>query len=359
MIITNFKQNIRLILFLSFGAILICQSQTVEDKIDTLLQQEYPLDGTGATALVVKNNNPIYSKAFGMANLELEVPMQIDMIFEIASITKQFTAVAILMLMEEDKLNLKDDITKFIPDYPTQGHNITIHHLLTHTSGIKSYTEMDTLTQIWRNDYTPKQLINVFKNKPMDFDPGTQYHYNDSGYIILGHIIEKITGLTYKQFIEKRIFSRLEMTNSYYADHSKIIKNRASGYQKNSGFKNAPYLNESLPYAAGSLLSTVKDIYKWNRAIKNNSLISEENKQLAFTNYKLNNGKEINYGYGWEINTIMNKKSIAHSGGILGFVTNVIYIPKEDLYVAVFSNCECKNPVGISEKITELVLNEL
>jgi len=156
----------------------------------------------------------LYRKAFGMANLELSVPMGVENVFEIGSITKQFTAVSILMLMEQGKLNLEDEITKYIPDYPTHGKKITIHHLLNHTSGIKSYTSMKSFIATAAIDKTPEELIDVFKNEPMDFDPGEKWLYNNSGYIILGHIIEEISGKSYEDFVTANIFNPLKMENS-------------------------------------------------------------------------------------------------------------------------------------------------
>jgi CubicO group peptidase (beta-lactamase class C family) len=206
-------------------------AQNLESNIDSLLGAKYPDNAPGATFLISRNGNIIYKKAFGLANLELNVPMQTGNVFEIGSMTKQFTAISILMLMEQGKLNLDDEITKFIPDYPTNGHKITIHHLLTHTSGIKRYTSMKKLNAISKQDLTPLELINFFKNEPIDFIPGEKFKYNNSGYVILGYIIEKVTGQPYANFVEEQIFKKLNMTASQYASNSKVIQNRASGYQ--------------------------------------------------------------------------------------------------------------------------------
>jgi CubicO group peptidase (beta-lactamase class C family) len=182
-----------LLSLLCFLFLIIGQAQTLESKIDKLLQAEFKANEPGVSALVYKNGKVIYRKAFGNANMELNIPMTPENVFEIGSITKQFTAVSILMLMEQGKLNLEDEITKYIPDYPTHGKTITIHHLLTHTSGIKSYTDMKGFGEIVRNDMSPIELINFFKNEPIDFDPGEEYKYNNSGFFILGHIIEVVS----------------------------------------------------------------------------------------------------------------------------------------------------------------------
>jgi CubicO group peptidase (beta-lactamase class C family) len=341
-----------LLISLSFNSF----SQFSEKKIDQLLSERYKTDGPGAVALVAKNGEILFKKAYGMANLELGVPMQTNMVFEIGSITKQFTAIAILLLVEEGKITLEDDLTKYIPDYPTHEHPITVHHLLTHTSGIRSYTDMPTFGEFWRNDYEPAKFIDMFKNEPMDFAPGKEWKYNNSAYFLLGMIIEKASGMSYPDFIEKNIFKALGMNNSFYGSHKKLIKNRAYGYQKEGeGFINAEYLSMTLPYSAGSIMSTVDDLFTWNTAVHSYKLVSEEMLQKAFTNYTLNNGKETNYGYGWALNSLGENKTFEHSGGIFGFLTNAIYIPDLEIFVTVLSNNESESLIDVSTRIAGLI----
>jgi len=293
-------------------------AQTFEAKIDSILSSKYESIAPGAVFMIVKDTNVIYKKAFGLANLELNTPVKSESIFEIGSMTKQFTAISILMLMEKGKLNLNDEITKFIPDYPTKGKTITIHHLLTHTSGIKSYTRMKALNDIATKDLTPIELIDFFKNESMDFNPGEKFRYNNSGYIILGHIIESISGQSYANFIEEHIFKKLGMTSSLFASHRKIIKNRAYGYQKKEDYINARHISFTLPYAAGSLMSNVDDMLIWQTALNQDKLVSKKTVEKAFTNYTLNNGDFINYGYGWHIKEINGVTSREHGGSIFG-----------------------------------------
>lgn len=328
-------------------------------KFDQMLSEKFKSNETGATALISKNGQVIYKKAFGMANLELNVPMQTENVFRIGSISKQFTAVAILQLMEQGKLSLQDDITKFIPDYPTHGHKITIEHLLTHTSGIQSYTNMIEFAPISRLDKKPEELIQFFKNQPMEFAPGTKWNYNNSGYFLLGYIIEKVSGKTYPEYIEENIFKALGMNNSYYGSDSKVIKNRAAAYGKdNKGFVNAEPLSMTLPYAAGSLQSTVVDLYKWNQAVQAYKLVKKETLDKAFTPYVLADGKKTDYGYGWGIDNIQGSTAIQHGGGIPGFLTMGIYLPKEDVFVAVFSNCDCNSPEETAVKLAGLTIGK-
>ncbi len=347
-----------LLLFTLSGPIFLV-SQTVEKEFDKLLSENYSVSKPGATALVYKDGKTLYRKAIGMANIELQVPMKPENVFEIGSITKQFTAVSILMLVEQDKLKLDDEITKFIPDYPTHGKRITVQHLLNHTSGIKSYTSIPSFMDVARKDMKPLELVDFFKNEPMDFDPGEKWLYNNSGYVLLGYIIEKVSGQSYPNFIEEHIFKKLGMKNSYYGSESQIIPDRASGYSpKDGGFQNADYLSMTLPYAAGSIMSNIDDMLLWNKAVHDNKLITKESKELAFTNSSLNNGDLTNYGYGWMMNEISGVPSIEHGGGIFGYVTAGIYVPSENVYVIILTNQDGVSPENAAIKMAALALGK-
>ena len=333
-------------------------TQDITTKIDEILSEQFKSNETGVAALVAKNGKVIYRKAFGKANLELDVDMTPKSVFEIGSITKQFTAVSILMLVEQGKIKLDDEITKYIPDYPTHEKKITIHHLLTHTSGIKSYTSMQSFGDVFTKDSSPKDFVDFFKDEPMDFDPGEKYLYNNSGFFLLGYIIEIVSEISYQEFIKENIFDKIGMTSSYYGSHSQIIKNRASGYQKEEDFSNAQYISLTLPYAAGSIMSNVDDMLKWQIAINNHVFVKKETIQKAFTNYTLNNGESINYGYGWSLNELNGEPTIEHGGGIPGYLSMGVYIPSEDVYVILFSNCGCKSPTDIALEITAITIGK-
>lgn len=333
-------------------------AQPNEAVIDKLISDVYKPGEPGAALLIAEKGKVVYRKAFGMADLELNVPMKPEMVFEIGSMTKQMTAVAVLMLMEEGKLSLQDEITKYIPDYPVQGHKITIHHLLTHTSGIKSYTSMQEWQPLWRNDMTPEEMIDLFKNQPMDFAPGEHYLYNNSAYFMLGYVIEKASGMSYGKFLKERIFEPLKMNNSYYGSHEQIIQGRASGYQKKEDFVNAEYLSLTQPYAAGSVMSNVDDLLTWQMAVRDNKLVKKETIQLAFTDYRLNDGKPIHYGYGWGLNDINGSPTIEHSGGIFGYTTNGIWLPEEDVYVVMLTNRDDIGPGDISTRVAAIAIGK-
>ena len=342
------------VVFITLASSFQIYSQNRLQKIDSILNAKYPSNTTRAVFLIAEKGKIKYKKAFGLANLELNVPMNSDNIFEIGSMTKQFTAISILMLEEQGKINLDDDITKFIPDYPTKGHRTTVHSLLTHTSGIKDFTRVKGLNDIASKDLKPIELIDFFKSEPMDFLPGEQFKYNNSGYIILGYIIEKVTGSSYANFVEEQIFKKLKMNSSQYASHSKVIPNRASGYQYKKGYINSRNISFNLPYASGSLMANVNDMYIWQEAIKNNLLINKETTQKAFTNYTLINGKFINYGYGWHIKSKNDLLSVEHGGSIFGFKSMGVYLPDFDVYVIGLTNCDGNSPTAVTREIAEI-----
>ncbi len=350
------KLTKKVVFVIAIAFISVGYSQTKQSKIDQLLNSKFNSKTTGATVLVTQKGKTIYRKAFGLSNLELNVKMKPENVFEIGSMTKQFTAVSILMLVEQGKISLQDGITKFIPDYPTHGQKITVHHLLNHTSGIKNYTSMNKLFKIARNDIDPLEFINFFKDEPVDFNPGEEYKYNNSGYVILGYIIEKTSGLSYADYVQQNIFNKLNMKNSLYASHSKIIKNRAYGHHNRKGYQNAMYISFTLPYAAGSLMSTIDDLSLWQQALTNNVLLKKETLQKAYTNYTLNNGEKINYGYGWNIKTIKNEVSYEHGGSVFGFKSMGVYIPSKDVYAVILTNCDCISPTQLTRDITKIII---
>ncbi|MFZ1678412.1 MAG: serine hydrolase [Saprospiraceae bacterium] len=342
-------------LILAFGLLFnLSYAQQKDDTklaiyFDKILSEQFRTDEPGAAVLVSRNGQVIYKKAFGMANLELDVPMQVDNVFWVASIGKQFTAVAILQLMEQGKLNLQDEITKYIPDYPTQGNSITIEHLLTHTSGIQTYSGMKDPEKKLNSDCTPDEVIDFFKNLPMRFAPGTKWEYSNSGYFLLGYIIEIITGKPYAEYLEENFFKPLRMTHSLFADDTKIIKNRVGAYSVGeNGFVNSRSLNPTIIYSAGAIQSTVEDFYKWQQAVHSYKLVKKETLDKAFTRYKLTDGKETDYGYGWKLGYVYESPSIWHGGGIEGFGAAEIYLPKEDVFVVMFTNCDCNYPKDIA-----------
>ncbi len=353
---SNYLAAVLLLVALSFQATAQAPASTgLSSAINQELEKVFKPNEPGAAVIAVKDGQVVFRKGYGMANLELGVAIEPDMIFRIGSVTKQFTAVSILMLMEQGKLTLTDEITKFLPDYPTQGHKITIEHLLTHTSGIKSYTSLPEWLPLWRKDMTMKELIDLFKDKPMEFAPGDSWNYNNSAFVLLGAIIEKITGQSYGDFVEKNIFAPLGMKQSFYDNTQRVIPRRAAGYSKNgSGYANAQYLSMSQPHAAGSLMSTVDDLAKWDAALYTEKLVKQESLKKAWTPFVMNGGRPTNYGYGWGISTLQGEKVISHGGGINGFTCEAIRLPESKVYVAILTNRD-SGTASLGPKIAALV----
>lgn len=351
------------LLFLSiviYSPFNLVSAQIPGTKLDSLILTEFNnINDPGGVFMVAQNGKIIYQKAFGKANLELDVDLTPQNVFQLGSMTKQFTAIAILMLEEQGKLAVNDPVSKYITDYPL-GEKITIHQLLTHTSGIKDFTKMKSLSGIAQKDMTPKMMVGFFKNEPVDFMPGEKFEYNNSGYVLLGYIIELVSGESYENFIKKHIFDKAGMDHSYYASDKRVINKRAYGYQKTAqGYTNKTIINFSVPFSSGSLMSTAGDMLKWQNALNQNLLLSPEETRKAFNKYKLNNGEEFGYGYGWHIKEINGVPTREHGGSIFGFKTMGVYIPGEDIYVIGLSNCDCHSPTKITGDIAAMALKLL
>lgn len=335
------KKSIRLIaLFIAFqfSAFSVFAQDKVQ-KIEQLLSKYNEYGQFNGSALVAENGKVIFKKGFGAANMEWNIPNQSDTKFRLGSISKQFTALLIVKLSEDGKLKLDVPITTYLPDYPKEnGDKITIHQLLTHSSGIPNYTNAPGFFKDKaRNPYTPTEFVKTFSSLPLEFTPGEKFNYSNSGYFLLGYIVEKVSGKTYEQYLQEVIFTPLKMVNSGY-DHSDIIlKNRAAGYEKQGKkITNAAYLDMSIPYAAGSLYSTVDDLYLWDQALYTNKLLSQKSIESLFKPY-IKSG-EASYGYGWFIEEDENGKTVGHGGGINGFNTIISRNFKNKNLVVLLNN---------------------
>lgn len=341
-----------LLSFTFYSILVLGQSGTpLATEFDRVISSEFKPEEPGGVVLISKKNQIIYKKAFGSANVELNVPMKEEMIFNIASMTKQFTAVAVLQLAEQGKLSLQDEITKYLPDYPTGGQKITIENLLTHTAGIPApVPEAMTRLQGEKRLITLPEIINTFKMRPLDFAPGTKMVYSNDGYILLGAIIEKASGITYPEYLEKNLFIPAGMTETHFGDDYKIIKSRAASYiysRAESQFLNAANDKIETAYSAGAIESTAGDLFKWQQALVSNKLIKKESLEKAQTEYKLPDGKGTYYGYGWFIGNIQGSPLVEHGGNLGGFMSHAIYLPQEDVYVVALYNF--RNPTRLPE----------
>ena len=321
--------------FISSSAV-YSQRASLPGQMDKIASTVYKPNVPGAAIVVVKNGRVIFRKGYGLANLELHTPVRPEMVFRLASVTKQFTAAAVMMLLERGKLSLTDDIAKFFPAY--KGKKITVENLLTHTSGIPDY-----LLKLWpdrmREDMGPKRLAELFQNEALEFEPGTKESYSNSNYALLGLIIENLSGKSYGDFIEQNIFQPLGMKHSSYETVQQIIPGRVSGYAKTeSGYVNAAYFSMPQLYAAGALDSSVDDLALWDASIYSNKLLKQASWDRIFTPYKFKNGENGAYASGWAIGQFQGRLIESHEGGVPGFTTYVLRLPQDHVYVAILAN---------------------
>ncbi|MEO8449694.1 MAG: serine hydrolase domain-containing protein [Gemmatimonadota bacterium] len=330
-------------------------------KIDAIVNAPIT-DGkiAGASIAVIKGRDTIAIKAYGKADLELDVPTPPHATYEIGSVTKQFTAASILLLQEQGKLSLDDDITKYFPKFPTHGNKVTVRHLLNHTSGIKGYTEMPSFRLIGLQTLPQDTLIALVAREPFDFKTGDEEIYNNSAFFMAGKIIEKVSGMSYADFVEKNLFAKAGMKDSYYCSEKTIHKNHAHGYDSDStGLVIKGFLVQLWPYAAGSLCSSAADLAAWNQALHGGKILSPDSYKAMTTRSKLNDGSEIGYGLGIALVDIDGRRAIHHGGGINGFLSESEYYPDDSLIVVVLQNSA--GPVGPSDlthKIAEAVLGK-
>lgn len=331
------------IAFVATFAISFAQTKTAQ--LDDLLKKYTEYGQFSGSVLVAEKGKVIYKNGFGMANMEWDIPNAPDTKHRLGSITKQFTAILIMQLVAEGKLDLQAPISKYLPDYSkVNGDKITTHQLLTHTSGTPNYTSFPNFfKELSRNPHTPTEMLEMFADSTLTFKPGAQFAYSNSGYILLGAIIEKVTGKTYEAVLQEKIFDPLNMKDSGYDHHNTILKKRATGYEmKGSIPENSPYIDMSTPYAAGSLYSTVDDLYLWDQALYTNKLLSQQYMDMLFEKYVPAFGQY--YGYGWSVghfpigNTKDSVQIIGHGGGINGFNTLITRMPQDKSTVILLNN---------------------
>ncbi len=313
----------------------------LSSQLDHIAKRYYGVTQPGATVIVVKDGKILLRGGYGLANVEKNEALSAQHVMRLGSITKQFTAVAIMQLVEQGKISLNDPISKFVDDYPESGKRVTIEHLLTHTSGIPSYTGKPGFIATVGVDKTVKEMIDSFKNDPLEFEPGTQWKYNNSGYFLLGAVIEKVSGMSYAKYVESALFMPLGMQDTAYENSERSKQIKALGHTPSKGqFQASNKISMTIPYAAGALVSNVDDLAKWDAAIEAGKLLKPDSWKRVFTAYKLSNGQATDYGYGWNIGQFESKPMIAHGGGIPGFATYALSMPTEKLYVAVLTNSD-------------------
>lgn len=340
------KQSYILILFSLwfFNSYSQSHDRDLQNYIDSIANPY--METPGFTILVARDGNIIYKKAYGYANFELKIPNQTSYSFAIGSLSKQFTSVAILKLAEENKLSIKDKVIKYLPWLKTQERdNITIEHLLTHTSGMKDFFTNEDFVDFFLQPFSQELMLEYLKKEVLfESTPGSQYKYNNAGYVYLSLIIAKASGMSFEDYMENEIFAPLDMDATFVGSPNKLKYGTVTGYNSSSDDQKKIvretylFLNLNWVAGAGTIYSSVEDMFKWNEALYTNKIINSESLSLAQSPFALNDGSMTKYGYGFEVDNKNSVKIIKHSGWINGFLSNMISIPKYHLYIIAMSN---------------------
>jgi CubicO group peptidase (beta-lactamase class C family) len=331
--------------------------QVIFEQMDNLIitrMDEHKIPGLSIA--IIKNGEIIKAQGYGFANLEHKVKSTVETIYQSASVGKQFTATLIMMLCEEKLINLDNKICTFFSESPASWSNITVRHLLSHTSGIRDYLEGDINYKL---DYSEEQLLHILQSYSLNFEPGEEFCYSSSGYVLLGMIIKKVTGKFYGDLLKERIFDPLGMKTACVIDEADIIHNRAAGYRLLNGIlKNQEYVSPSLnKQADGSLYFSVLDLAKWDAALYTEKLMTRSTLKMMYSPIQLNNGEIFNrYGFGWELGNSHDGQHhfVRHSGFWQGFKTGIVRFPDDKMTFVVLYNCDKGNPLSLCNEVSKL-----
>ncbi|MGV6830399.1 MAG: serine hydrolase domain-containing protein [bacterium] len=353
------KTKLIIVCFL-FG--LLGYAQEVSQKIETIdqfLLEEYPKNEPGAVVLIAKDGRIILEKAYGLASLKPKRSLKSDMVFQIGSMSKQFVSLAVLQLAEKGKIDLKAPIQNYVPYYPKKTYELTVHHLLSQTSGIPEYFDVDENEfDLLNQDYTPRELIDFYKNEPLLFKPGEKYYYSSSNYPLLGLAIENVTGQSLRDYLTTNVFNPLGMTSTglWYRAETKP-KKIAKGYSETSnGFKEGPKISSTALYAPGGVVSTAYDQFLWYKELRNREIFSDDVIDLLITEKTTLEGNGTNYGYGVALKEVQGSATIQHSGILYGFTSTGMYLPKEDIYVCVLSNTKFDRTEELANYMASVIM---
>jgi len=331
----------------------ICLAQDNVPRMEQVVRSYVDAKQFMGSVLVDRDGKALLSKGYGSANLEWDVPNSPSTKFRLGSITKQFTAACILLLEERGKLKVEDPVKKYMPDAPAAWDKVTIFNLLTHTSGIPSFTGFPDYHSTEAIATTPELLVARFRDKPLEFQPGEKWNYSNSGYVLLGYLIEKISQQSYRQFVQENIFNPLGMKDSGYDSNSEIILHRASGYTPSpKGMTNADYIDMTIPFSAGALYSTTEDLLRWEQGLMGGKVLSPSSLQKMTTPFK------NNYAFGLGVHTASGHKLMDHGGGIEGFNTFLAYYPEDKLTVVVLANLNGEAPEAIASRLAAVAHGE-
>jgi D-alanyl-D-alanine carboxypeptidase len=310
-------------------------------RVDSLVNDYIAVRKAPAVSVaLLRGSDTLVMKGYGFASREAQRLATASTVYRIGSITKQFTSAAIMRLIEQGKLSLDDDMSKYLPEFPLQSHKVTIRQLLNHTSGIHSYTADSLWQKTWEQDLTPQQIVDFVAKTPFDFNPGAGYRYNNTGYVLLGMIVENVTGHPYAAHLQSEFFTPLGLRQTSYCPSRTTDTTHAAGYDvQGDNVRPAAYLSMTHPYSAGALCSTVRDLVKWQRALAGGRVVSTASLARMTTPDTLGfTGPRLNYGYGLAPGQLGGKRSVGHGGGVHGFTTASMYFPDDSVNVVVFTN---------------------
>ena len=336
--------------------------ETLEAKVDQLFAEWSRPDFPGAAVAVTRDGEIIYKNGYGMANLEYDIPITTSTIFDIASVSKQFAAFAIVTLSHQGKLSIDDDLRIHLPDVPDFGHTITIRHLLHHTSGLRDWVQSLSIAGDIMDDVISfTHILKMVRHqKALNFEPGAAYLYSNTGYNLLAEIVETVTGNSFREWTDTHIFKPLGMTNSHFHDdYEMILKNRAYSYQaiENGEFKHA--VNNTTALGSSSLYSTVEDLAKWILNFDNTCIGEQTVIEQMHERGVLNNGEQINYAFGLNIGEYRGLKTVGHSGSWRGFRSHLMRFPDQKFGVVILCNLDTFNPLGLAEKVADIYLADV
>ena len=326
-------------------------------RADEYLSQELKAETFTGSVMVAASNSVLFIKGYGLANREHEIPNAPHTKFRIGSIGKQFTAICVLRLQELGKLSLDDPVSRFVENCPASWNQIKVHHLLTHTSGIPSYTRLPHYSlYMARLNWPPEKLIERFRDKPLEFAPGVGFNYSNSGYFLLGHIVEKSSGTRYEDYLQEILFRPLGMVNSGYDHFERILPHRATGYSWDGNqWKNSPYIDMSVPYAAGALYSTAEDFFLWYQCWRERKILSQASWKTMTAPKP--NGRE--YGrFGINVTEQFGHRVFDHGGGINGFRSYMSWFPDVDLFICAFGNANSARSEVVARNLAALMFNK-
>lgn len=360
------KHQLGIILFVALSAcsqaptLPVANQSDLEMQAIALLHASYPAEGSGAVAIITKGNETLFVAGHGLADISAGKQITEDTVFRLGSITKQFAAASMMLLVEEGLIDLDEPLKTYLPDYPEPGASIDVRHLLNHTSGIPSYTGIpgwmvETNTA---RAYTTEEMIDVFKGLPVEFQPGEKFNYNNSGYVLVGAVIEAVTGKSWDVFLQERITGPLDIKTIQSGTYEADVALMATGYTADEDVSQSIHM--SVPHAAGALIGDVQDLADWGNAFHDGKVVKPKSYEEMTTVTLVADGEEIPYGYGLGFGEVGGQPIIGHGGGIFGFATDSIYIPSKDVFVAVMANSDnpAISPGILARKLAALAIGQ-